>query len=99
MTLIGLIFDMVGALLLSVDITSLSRIDILRSGSMQIGSSYPLENIGLESVQRKLAEVNRARTGLWAHRGRTVCSNYTEIPMMDANGIVIEALFDDVPTC
>ena len=38
MTLIGFIFDMVGALLLSVDITSLSRIDILRSGSMQIGS-------------------------------------------------------------
>ena len=34
--------------------------------------------------------------GGYHNRGRTVCSNYTEIPMMDANGIVIEALLDDV---
>ena len=34
--------------------------------------------------------------GGYHNRGRAVCSNNTEIPMMDGNGIVIEALLDDV---
>jgi site-specific DNA recombinase len=34
--------------------------------------------------------------GGYHNRGRAVCSNYTEIPMEDGNGIVIEALLDDV---
>ena len=34
--------------------------------------------------------------GGYHNRGRTVCSNYTEIPMDADDGIVIEALLDDV---
>jgi DNA invertase Pin-like site-specific DNA recombinase len=34
--------------------------------------------------------------GGYHNRGRTVCSNYTEIPMEDGNGIVVEALLDEV---
>ena len=29
-------------------------------------------------------------------RGRTVCANRADVPMADADGIVIEALLDDV---
>ena len=34
--------------------------------------------------------------GGYHNRGTTVCSNYTEIPMEDGNGIVLEALLDEV---
>jgi site-specific DNA recombinase len=34
--------------------------------------------------------------GGYHNRGTAVCSNYTEIPMDDGNGVVLEALLDDV---
>ena len=72
MTLIGFIFDMVGALLLSVDITSLSRIDILRSGSMQIGSISAREYwIGKRPTEASRGE-SRSNRSLGASRADRV---------------------------